>query len=262
MAAPITLDEAMNDINGSLHMTRNQDNSLKGTDDTDYYSIDIANAGTYTFYMNLLPGTGTFTQGVYVTLIDENGVETPLSPNTNGSFYKEGQYIRKTFTISADGDYYIKVYRRIGATKYAFSMHPSLANGLVQNSDKELNDNESMAAPVTLSSDIDGSLHMTRNQDNSLKGTDDRDYYSIDITNAGTYTFDMSLLSGTTAGIKGVYVTLIDENGVKTPLSPNTNGSFYKEGQSISKDVTIGAGIYYIEIYRKLYATKYTFNMH
>ena len=211
--------------------------------------------------MNLLPGTGTYTQGVYVTLIDKNGVETPLSPNTNGSFYKEGQYIRKAVDITT-GTYFIKIYRRIGATKYAFSMHPSLTNGLVQNRDKELNDNASMAAPVTLSADIDGSLHMTRNQDNSLKGTDDTDYYSVVINTAGTYTFDMSLLSGTIAGIKGVYVTLIDDNGAETPLSPNTNGSFYKEGQSISKDVTVGRGTYYIKIYRKLFATKYTFNLH
>jgi hypothetical protein len=259
MAAPITLDEAKKDIKGSLHVSRDAYNSLRGTDDTDYYSIDITKAGTYTFYMNLLPGTESYSR-TDVRFIDESEAETPITVKSL-DLYKESDNIRKEITLAV-GKHHIKIQRASNKMKYAFSLQPSIANGLVQNSDKEPNDTPSMAAPLSLAevtAGINGSLHFTRNALNSQRGTDDTDMYRITITEAGMYTVDMSLLTGTESSTS-LDARFIDDNALEIPITTSYL-NLYKEGDTHSADVNLAVGSYNLKIYRKDSVAKYSFKM-
>ena len=203
------------EVNGDLNIEK--DNI------EDCYKILLSSnhgSETYTFFMHMLPGTKSY-GNTAVTLIDENNQETPLTTETFAFLNDEGKRIRKTFDISKDGTYYIKIKRERNEAKYAFSLHPSVENGLVQGKDKEINDTPSMAAPITLTeamNDINGSLHVTRDAHNSLSGSDDTDYYSIDITKAGKYTFFMNHLPGS-EGFGLTDVRFIDESEAETPVS-------------------------------------------
>jgi len=257
MAAAITLADAQKDIKGSLHFTRDALDSRRNTDNEDYYSINIEKTGKYTFFMNLLPGTDSISK-VDVRLITEETAEIPLSP-TSFSFYKEGNKIRKEVDLTA-GKYNLKISRDQKIAKYAFSLHPSIVNGLIQDNDKEPNDTPSMAAPISLNEDVIGSLHVTREALNSLRNSDDTDYYSIDINTAGDYNFTMNLLNGTEQASK-VNVRLISEDtAAEIPLSP-TSFSFYKEGHSINKIVTLSTGKYKLKIDRASSKVKYNFKL-
>jgi len=259
MAAPITLDAAMHDINGSLFVTRDAYNSLRGTDDTDYYKIDIVKAGKYTFFMNNLPGTEAYT-GTDVRFIDENEAETPITSGTL-DLYQEGNSIRKEITLAV-GKHKIKIQRIVHKMKYAFSLYPSIANGLIQNSDKEPNDTPSMASPLNVaevSSGINGSLHFTRDALNSIRGTDDTDYYRINITEAGVYTVDMSLLPGSETAV-GLDAQFIDDKGAEIPIATNTL-DLYKAGDTHIVDISLAVGDYNLKISRNTKIAKYSFKM-
>lgn len=259
MAAPIKLDEAMKDISGSLHVTRDTYNSLRGTDDTDYYSIDITKAGKYTFFMNLLPGSETYAS-VDVRFIDETEAETPITEKSL-DLYKENDNIRKEITL-AIGKHNIKVYRDKNKAKYAFSIHPSIANGLKQDSDQEPNDTPSMAAPLTIAEStvgITGSLHFTRDAYTSLRGTDDTDMYRISIVETGEYTVDMALLDGSLQA-QNLNVRFISDNGGEIPV-PISTFELYREGQTLSKNITLTAGNYNLKISRNSKIAKYSFKM-
>ena len=244
------------EVNGDLNIEK--DNI------EDCYKIHLSSnhgSETYTFFMNMLPGTKSY-GNTAVTLIDENNQETPLTTETFAFLNDEGKRIRKTFDISKDGTYYIKIKRERNEAKYAFSLHPSVANGLVQGKDKEINDTPSMAAPITLTEamkDINGSLHVTRDTHNSLSGSDDTDYYSIDITKAGKYTFFMNHLPGS-EGYRQTDVRFIDESEAETALS-TTSRDLYHEDSHIRKEIMLAAGKHHIKIQRKSSKTKYAFSL-
>ncbi len=260
MAAPITPTEAMNDINGSLHVTRDAYNSLRGSDDTDYYSIDITKAGKYTFFMNKLPGSSTYVR-TDVRFIDENEAETPM---TSGDLTFYGTYaynLRKEITL-AKGKHKIRIYSGNDKMKYAFSLYPSIINGLKQNSDKEPNDTPSMAAPLTMAevtTGITGSLNFTRDDLNSLRGTDNIDRYRITISEAGEYTVDMSLLAGTEEYYNDLDARFISDDGAEIPITSLSNRLYTID--AITQDVTLEAGSYNLQIYRKTKIAKYSFKM-
>jgi predicted nucleic acid-binding Zn-ribbon protein len=262
MAAPITLDEAMADIKGSLNMTRNEENSLRHTDDTDIYSIELEHDGKYTFYINLL--NGTTHEGSYRTemeLFDEYG--TSVHKFSGRYLYGPGHHSRAVFDVAA-GKYYLKIHRGGGkAMKYAFSIYPSLANGLVQNDDRELNDEFSMAAPVTLSETVNGiggSLNKSRNEENSLKNSDNTDYYAINLVTSGTYSLKLDLLNGTHSNSSYRIQALIFD---KTGTLVYTFGTkyLYRDNTSMKESFTIDIpGTYYLKLYRGGHeATNYHF---
>jgi len=254
MAAPLTLTDAMADIKGNLNNARRDENSLKNTDSDDYYSIKIDNAGTYTFYMNLL--SGTVTQSSYVTTVeifDENHISVHKFDTVAGKMYAVRSF-RETFDIAQSGNYYMRIYRGGGqGVNYAFSIHPSIDNGLVQNIDKELNDEFSMAAPLTLvdvSSEISGTLNTTRTVNNSLKNTDNQDIYYIEFTQAGDYIIDMNLYAGTvTHGSYAVKVKMYDEN--EQLIHTFSTSHMYAKGTNLNEPFTIpSASKYYLKIQR------------
>jgi len=253
MAAPVTLEEAMSDIKGSLNMSRNENNSLKNTDDTDYYSLEFTNAGEYTFYFNLFNGTTRNSSSkMVIELFDMYGTSVHQF-YTNYLYGKDG-HRRETFSVSA-GTYYLKIYRsgQDNAAKYAFSIHPSLQNGLVQNSDREFNDEFSMAAPITLQEAedvIQGSLNMTRNEENSLKYTDDTDIYSIDLDEDSTYHFRLELLNGTSSNSSyKIKIGLFDASG--TSIHQFNTRYLYQSGKTLDESFSIQSdGTYYLKIFR------------
>ena len=244
------------EVNGDLNIVK--DNI------EDCYKINLSSnhgSETYTFFMNMLPGTKSYGKTA-VTLIDENNQEIPLTTKTL-DLYQEGKQIRKTFEISKDGTYYIKIKRERYEAKYAFSLHPSVENGLVQGKDKEINDTPSMAAPITLTeamNDINGSLHVTRDAYNSLRGTDDTDYYSIDIAKAGKYTFFMNNLPGT-EDYGETDVRFFDDSKAETPITIDISDLF-SENDNIRKEITLAAGKHHIKIQRESKKMKYAFSLH
>ncbi len=250
MAAPITLADAMADIKGNLNNARTEENSLKNTDSDDYYNIKIDKAGTYTFYMNLLKGT--VTQKSYVVaveLFDENRQSVHKFDTVGGKMFLE-QSFREIFDIDTPGNYYLRIYRGgHQPTEYAFSIHPSIANGLKQDADHELNDEFSMAAPITLAdiaTEMTGTLNTDRTDENSLKNTDDQDIYNVMFTTAGTFTLDANLYAGTVTNASyPLSVELFDENEKSVHRFSTSN--MFVQGANVNESFTISrTGNYYL----------------
>jgi len=263
MAAPITLNEAMKDINGSLNMSRTQENSLKNTDNEDYYIMDFSKAGTYAFYINLY--SGTHHNVSFYTKIEIFNANGASEHQFGAKIYKSGQYYASTFTIGTPGKYYIRISRANNeATKYGFSVHPSVANGLVQNSDRELNDFMSMAAPIDwteIGNGISGNVNVTREStDSSIRNTDYVDYYAIDFDQIGSHTLDFNLTAGTVSNVShSVDLKLRNSVGTIVEELPKL---LYQSGQNLNQSFNIPAtGIYYLSIYRENEATEYTYTI-
>ena len=262
-ATPITLDNAMKDINGSVNMSRTQDNSLKNTDNEDYYMIDFSKTGTYSFYINLY--NGTHSNVSFYTQLEIFNANYASEHKFGSQIYTSGHYYASTFEIKTVGKYYVRISRANNeATKYGFSIHPSIENGLVQDSDRELNDFMSMAAPLTwteLTNGIDGSVNLTRTvTESSTRNTDQYDYYAIECDVAGTYTLDLSLLNGTVSNVSHfLEETLYDVSGTQIK---SFGGKLYHSGQTLNSTFTIQTpGTYYFEIYRYGDAANYTFTV-
>jgi len=264
MATPITLNQAMADITGSLNLSRTQTNSLKNTDDEDFYSIDFTQTGTYAFYINLF--NGTHSNVSFYTKMEVYDENYALVHTFDSQIYSAGNYYASTFDITSSGKYYIRISRANSeAVRYGFSIHPSIANGLVQNADREINDFISMASPVTLlelDSGISGSLNLTRQTvDNSIKYTDSTDYYKVTFNTAGQYTLDFNLTSGTTHNIS--YKLDIElKNSVGTLEKDFNSPILYKSGQNLNSTFTVPyAGVYYLYIRRYSDAVQYNFTI-
>ena len=237
------------------------------------YKIDLsANNGVekYAFYMNLFEGT--YDQSSYdvkIKVYNENG--DSVKTFSTGLMDGDKAHMKEQFEITQSGTYYIKISRDSRfATNYKFSIHPSLENGLVQDYEGELgeiNDFSEMATPLTMNADnsLDptrGSVNITRQLNTSTKYTDDRDWYSIDIQNSGTYNFDMTLLSGTddkssyNVGVK-IY------NSFNVKIKTFSTGSLDEAGASISDTFDVSTpGTYFIWIYREeRFTAKYNFSI-
>jgi len=260
MAAPITLEEAQAGITESLNLTRSQIPSKMHTDTDDYYQIELK-AGEYALYANLLDGSaGDYHKQLVAVLYDET--RSPVGSKIEiGDF--AGKAKRATLTIPAEGTYYLRFYRVSNyKTNYAFSIEPSLENGLEQNATThELNDEFYMAAPITLEeaqAGITESLNLTRSQIPSKAHTDTDDYYQIELK-AGEYTLDASLTDGS-AGDYNKYLTATLYDGSREQVGSTIKiGDF--AGDSKQATLTIPAdGKYYLRFYRySHYRTNYTF---
>lgn len=264
-ATPITLDDARKDINGSVNMSRTQDNSLKNTDNEDYYIIDFSKTGTYAFYINLY--NGTHHNVSFYTQIEIFNANYASEHKFGSKIYKSGQYYASTFEIKTAGKYYVRISRANNeATKYGFSIQPSIENGLIQDSDGELNEFMSMATPLIwtkIDNNITGSVNVTRKtKDASTKNTDATDFYEIDFDKTGEHTLDFKLLSGTKSNVSHrVYIVL--RNSAGTIEKEFSSNYLYKAG-NILLDKTFNipsVGKYYLSIYRYSEATKYTFTI-
>lgn len=264
IAAPITLDEAMKDINGSLNLSGVQENSLKNTDYEDYYSIDFAKAGGYAFYVNLYNGTqnNNGVDYIEIELFDENYASVYKFP---AKAYQSGQRFSGAFTVPLTGKYYFKLSRaKSEATRYGFSIHPSVANGLVQDTDRELNDFMSMAAPIAwtdIDNNITGSLNVDRTSiDSSIKNSDSTDFYVIDFTE-GSYMLNLTLLDGTdrtTNILSHVNIILRKSDGAIEKTFSDLQGP----GKLTDGNFTIPSnGLYFLSIDRTNAATEYTFTI-
>jgi len=275
MATPLTLDEnnTLEDVSGTLNITRLQDDtSLKYTDDADWYSIDIQDPGKYAFYMNLFNGTRNYAyKDMVITIYGSNGevhnFDTSVMDYNSNDDPKRG-HMKELFTITDPGKYYIYIHRETGyAANYKFSIHPSLENGLVQDSEGEINDFKEMATPLTLNADnsldlTNGSVNRTRQNDNtSLKYTDDTDWYSFVMSSTGTYTFTMDLTTGTdTSYYKDIQVIMYDQYGQVHSFDTQYMDA---EGDHMDESFDItDTGKYYIYIYREgTIAAKYSFSI-
>lgn len=251
-AEPMSL---VTDANGTVNYVGANEKSFS------CYEINLtSNNGieTYMMYMNLYNGTHPNVVYVKTAIFNANGA---LHHTVDSQIHKEGHNYKSEFTITSTEKYYIRVSRANRAAKYGFSIQPSLENGLVQNSDRELNDNFAMAAPITQNeamNDINGSLNASRTQNNSLKNTDDVDYYSMDLE-AKTYSLDLRLYNYTHPNVVYVKVAIFDEYEA---LHHTFNSQIHKAGQQYISDFTIGsAGKYYIRVSRANRAAKYGFSI-
>ena len=218
------------------------------------------------FYFNLFNGTThNSSSKMVIELFDQYGASVHKF-YTNYLYAKDG-HRREPFTVSA-GKYYLKIFRsgKDNAAKYAFSIHPSLQNGLVQNDDMELNDEFSMAAPITLpeaTGEIGGTLNMTRNtEETSLRYTDDTDIYTIDLSADHTYDFHIELLNGTSYNSSyKVGIELFDSRG--TSIHKFDTRYLYSSGKTLNEAFSIPTDdTYYLRLLRKgNEATSYSFSV-
>ena len=240
MATPITLAEASAEINGSLGV-------ISVTDSDDWYRLPLTAAGIYTMYGEVLDGTE---EVLYVEtsmqVYAEDGTEL-VNLYTYNDLDKAGDWSRKVFEAAAPGDYYIRIHRDRNISYYRFSVHPSIANGLVQDADNERNDVKSMATPITLAeatAEINGTLNITNTMDTY-------DWYQLPLT-AGSYTFFGEMLSGSQASINNMIdLTIYNEDG-STLTRLYTQGVLDEVGETNSKmfDVAVD-GNYYVRIMRE-----------
>ncbi len=203
---------------------------------------------------------------VAVTVYNEDG--TLIKTFSTRYMDSAGDRIKEQFPISSEGKYFIKI-KRTGnyATQYAFSIHPSVENGLVQDDKGEINDFKTMATALELNEnntldDVEGTLNMTRKSVSSMKNTDDTDWYSLDFRAPGTYSFKM-YLNELTARNDGynVDIKIFDESGtlVKTFYTRYMDSA----GDSIDQEFPIPSeGKYFIWIARNAkYAAQYSFSL-
>ncbi len=265
MATPLTLVEAQSDVDGTLNITRAEDSSIKNSDQYDYYEINFDKTGTFTFYMNLYEGTKAHSSVDMVVELKNDSGEL-IKTFTTATMDAAGDRMYQQFDIPTEGKYYLKLYRRLGyAAKYGFSIQPSLSNGLVQDTEGELNDFPSMATPLTLveaQSDVDGTLNITRAEDSSIKNSDQYDYYEINFDKTGTFTFYMNLYEGTKAHSSvDMVVELKNDSGelIKT----FTTATMDAAGDSMNEEFDIETeGKYYLKLYRRLgYAADYGYKI-
>ena len=254
----------INDVNGTVNMEPH-------TNRVSCYKINLsANNGIekYALYMNLYENTvGNDSYNTLVEIYEEDG--TLLKKFNTRYMDTAKHWIKQQFEISSDGDYYIKIIRNGNyAAKYAFSIHPSVDNGLVQDDKGEINDFKSMATALELNanntlSDVTGTLNIKRKAVSSIKNTDDTDWYSLDFKAPGTYSFYMYLDELTARNDSyNVDVKIFDEYGtlIKTFYTRymDATGHWIKEQFTIPSE-----GKYFIWIARNAkYSAKYLFSIH
>lgn len=168
----------------------------------DYYKVDINATGKYTFYLESLPAGTNIDSTYYLSakIYDKSETllkEVQVNYKPFGSVGNENNTL--AFDVTTAGTHYIKFTRldinRIMniATTYQFHIEPSIANGLVQDSDNEYNDVQSQATPLNLAEfqvDVNGTLSTTRH-------TDHIDWYELKNLVAGKYTIFMKTKPGT-----------------------------------------------------------------
>jgi hypothetical protein len=124
MATPLTLNanNTLEEVEGTLNMTRKGLSSIKNTDDKDWYSFTINASGTYSFYMNLYEGTTNNTlKDMSVKIYDQYGTEVK-NFDTQLMDYS-GDHMKEQFRIDTEGTYYMRFYRKDGyAAKYGFGI--------------------------------------------------------------------------------------------------------------------------------------------
>ena len=252
-ATPITWEQASTEINGSINITANHDT-------VDYFKLPLTKTGTYTITMELLTGTtdsDSDETGLFIT--DEYGTEL-VRLYDNYEFDKPGDWDRKTFEVVSAGDIYISLSRYNNlAAKYTFNIQPSIANGLIQDTNNEPNHVKAQATPITweqVSTEINGSINMTAKDDTS-------DYFKLPVTKTGSYTITMEMLSGTTdtdGAETGLFIT--DEYGTEL-VKLYDNYKLDKSGDWNRKTFEVGsAGNLYISLSRYYnLAAKYSFHI-
>jgi hypothetical protein len=124
MATPLTLNanNTLEEVEGTLNMTRKGLSSIKNTDDKDWYSFTINASGTYSFYMNLYEGTTNNTlKDMSVKIYDQYGTEVK-NFDTHLMDYS-GDHMKEQFRIDTEGTYYMRIYRLDGyAARYDFGI--------------------------------------------------------------------------------------------------------------------------------------------
>jgi len=250
------------DVNGTL-------NTEPYSNRASCYKINLTASNgieKYAFYMNLYDNT--IRNDSYDTLVEIYEEDGTLLKKLNTRYMDSaGDWIKEQFEISSDGDYYIKIIRFANfATKYAFSIHPSLENGLVQDAEGEINDFMTMATTLELNanntlSDVIGTLNMKRKAVSSIKNTDDTDWYSLDFKASGTYSFYMNLDELTVRNDSyNVGITVYDAYGtlIKTfdTRYMDSAGDWIKEQFTVPSE-----GKYFIKIARNAkYDAQYSFS--
>jgi len=222
--------------------------------------LPLTATGTYTTYVQLLAGTiNSPYEETRLRVYDEVGTVL-LDMYDYANLDAETEWKRATFEAFTAGNYYIQINREGNlAAKYSLSVHPSVANGLIQNDDNELNDEKSMATPITLaeaSADINGSVNIT-------DITDSDDWYKLPLTTTGIYTTYVQLLAGTiNSPYEETRLRVYDEVGTVL-LDMYQYANLDAADENLTQTFIVNSnGNYYIQVYREdNIATKYTLNI-
>ena len=256
------------DINLSTLITDSvniiEDNSF------DYYQLDINETGIYTIYLESIPqGTNNdyaYTLDLQIFTTDKNYLDVAA---VHYSLIGIGdEYATKEFEATEIGTYYFKVLRgRFGVThdvptNYKFHVEPSVANGLIQDEDNELNDVLSQATPLN-----EGNFtHYVNYELNRARRTDNLDWYELKDLKVGTYVFYMKTKVGTVFRANRDYLTpiLYDEYGNEyVNLLSSTGRDIDKaDGWIRTKFEVISSGSYFLKFSRESnVATNYEFKI-
>jgi len=232
MATPVTLDEAQNGIKGDVALT--------DIDKADWYEIELNKTGTYGLLYQTLAGTST-DGNKYIQVYNPNGDSVLSGYLYSGAVEKYGWF---SFTASMPGKYKIKIYNSENErTYYQFNLYPSTENGLVHDSEGEVNDLSFMADPVTLE-DVENGIYGKV----KVLNTDIADWYELNITQAGTYSVTIQTTAGSNTSHRR-YIEIYDSEGgeiFSDYLDSFKNG----EGASRTTDLNIlEPGLYRVKIY-------------
>ena len=241
-----TIAYTLNDeVEDSVNITDNKE---------DVFKFEVKKTGVYTAYLEVLKGTvEEWTRPAYVSIYNQDKVEM----GTESMSGEVGAWDRLTFDVTQAGNYYARIYRPGGDTKYRLSIHTSNKNGYVQDSDREYNDVLEMATPITLaqaSATINDSLNIT-----DIKDIDD--WYQLPLITTGTYTVDFEILGGSVEGNSFyTYLYIHAEDGTEL------NRIYMADIIGNKKSVTFEANLaenYYIHIDSKsLTKTNYSFKVY
>lgn len=201
-------------------------------DTTDYYKVYLIQ-GEYMLLFELLRPSNSYASA-FVEIEDPTGLQLNEANDGYNTLENEGDWIAPCFTVENDGVYFIKIHRANHyAAEYRFVVYPSAENGLIQDSEGEVNDTEHMATPITLSQSqlgIEGNLN--------IRPSDRTDWYEIRLEEEGDYTVKLEVLPGSdTRGYSSRIVIIDPEGGVvqEKKVTEFTTFEFSGKAQSTYK---------------------------
>ena len=238
-------DDEFNDISQlakevHLYTATISDVNVLDYDLYDNYYINIKKKGWYSVLFATLSGTST-NGSKYIQITNPYG-KVILDTYLYG-YGKSELWNWYSFEAKEIGKYKISIFNKNYYTiYYQFNIYPSIANGLIQDEDNEINDFGFMATPITFEEaqvGIEGDI--------GVRKFDEDDWYEVELKK-GFYTLTFNTLIGSTTNT--YHKIKIVNKDYSDVLSKKYLNSYSKEELSGSWDFEIKTdGKYKIKVY-------------
>ena len=222
-----------------------------GSEDYDYYAVDLPKAGRVGLNFKFPVGLGAgFTYRV--NIYGANGTNL-YSFDLDGS-HADGSWLAGQGTFLPAGRAYIRIYGYDGAASWGktYTLNTTLSAGTVE---LEPNDSTATATVVPLGSTVSGSALSA--------GSEDYDYYAVDLPKTGRVGLNFKFPVGLGAGFT-YRVNIYSANGTNL-YSFDLDGSAASGSWLAGQQINLAAGRAYIRIYgydgAASWGKTYTLNM-